>query len=103
MFGWEFPPFKSGGLGTYLHGFTKSLSKKGAKVTFVMPATGVKINPDFVNIVQASDEYSHLDEVIGLDFDFHPYVPSLSVHSYKVESDKSKSSRRRSCFQKEMA
>ncbi len=87
MLGWEFPPFKSGGLGTYLYGFTKSLSKKGAKVTFVMPSAGVKINPGFVNIVQTSDKYSHLDEVIGLDFDFHPYVPSLSLSSANQEED----------------
>lgn len=37
MFGWEFPPFNSGGLGVACQGLTKSLSERGFKVTFVMP------------------------------------------------------------------
>jgi hypothetical protein len=37
MFGWEFPPFNSGGLGTACLGLTKALSRKGT-VTFVLPA-----------------------------------------------------------------
>ncbi len=38
MFGWEFPPIYSGGLGTLCHGLTKGLSEKGIDVTFVMPS-----------------------------------------------------------------
>ncbi len=83
MFGWEFPPFKSGGLGTYLHGFTKALSKKGINVTFVMPSAGVKIKPGFVEVVQAED-YSHLDVVEIEGFLFHPYIPSVSLKDYNV-------------------
>src|SRR4051812_28381160 len=37
MFGWEFPPFNSGGLGVACHGLTRSLSERGFNVTFVMP------------------------------------------------------------------
>ncbi|NOZ80220.1 MAG: glycosyltransferase family 4 protein [DPANN group archaeon] len=37
MFGWEFPPFSSGGLGTACKGLTDGLSQKGVKVTFVIP------------------------------------------------------------------
>lgn len=39
MFGWEFPPFNSGGLGVACLGLTKALSELGARVTFVMPKT----------------------------------------------------------------
>ena len=50
MFGWEFPPFKSGGLGTACQDLTKGLASFNSKVTFVMP-----INPgssvDFVDLV----------------------------------------------------
>lgn len=80
MLGWEFPPFKSGGLGTYLYGFTKSLVGKGVKVTFVMPSTGIKINPGFINVVQAED-YGHMDVVEIEGFGLHPYIPSLSFDS----------------------
>lgn len=38
MFGWEFPPHISGGLGTACYGLTKSLSRFGdVEVTFVVP------------------------------------------------------------------
>jgi glycosyltransferase involved in cell wall biosynthesis len=37
MFGWEFPPFNSGGLGTACHGLTRALSSKNVPITFVLP------------------------------------------------------------------
>ncbi|MFH1850061.1 MAG: glycosyltransferase family 4 protein [archaeon] len=48
MFGWEFPPLSSGGLGTACYGLTKGLSNEGVSVSFVLPAA----HPD--------SEYSHL-------------------------------------------
>jgi len=37
MFGWEFPPHNSGGLGVACYGLTRALSLAGFQVTFVMP------------------------------------------------------------------
>jgi len=37
MYGWEFPPHKTGGLGTACYGLTKGLSKQGVDITFVVP------------------------------------------------------------------
>ncbi|MDD3876166.1 MAG: glycogen/starch synthase, partial [Bacteroidales bacterium] len=37
MFGWEFPPHISGGLGTACYGLTKALLKQGVDVLFVVP------------------------------------------------------------------
>ncbi len=37
MFGWEFPPFISGGLGTACFGITKSLAAHGIGIIFVLP------------------------------------------------------------------
>lgn len=37
MFGWEFPPFNSGGLGVACEGLTKALSASGVNLTFVLP------------------------------------------------------------------
>jgi len=39
MFGWEFPPYSSGGLGTACYGLVKGLSNKGVDVVFVAPKT----------------------------------------------------------------
>jgi len=37
MFGWEFPPFNSGGLGTACHGLTRALIDASVDVKFVLP------------------------------------------------------------------
>jgi glycosyltransferase involved in cell wall biosynthesis len=37
MLGWEFPPYKTGGLGTACYGLTKGMSKEGVDITFVVP------------------------------------------------------------------
>lgn len=37
MFGWEFPPHISGGLGTACYGLTKALTEHGTEVLFVVP------------------------------------------------------------------
>lgn len=37
MFGWEFPPFNSGGLGVACWGITQGLSDQGTNVLFVLP------------------------------------------------------------------
>ncbi len=39
MFGWEFPPFISGGLGTACHGIVNGLINSGVDVTMVLPTT----------------------------------------------------------------
>lgn len=55
MFGWEFPPFKSGGLGTACFDLTKGLARQGVDVTFVMPHdTGGK-DADFVKLIGTKD------------------------------------------------
>lgn len=50
MFGWEFPPYNSGGLGTACYGLTKALSKEGVEITFVLPKK-VNIDVDFIKII----------------------------------------------------
>ncbi|HKK59434.1 MAG TPA: glycosyltransferase family 4 protein [Salinivirga sp.] len=37
MFGWEFPPHISGGLGTACYGLTKGLASHGVEIDFVVP------------------------------------------------------------------
>ncbi|MBO7446059.1 MAG: glycosyltransferase [Bacteroidales bacterium] len=55
MFGWEFPPHISGGLGTACYGLTKGLSINGVDVTFVMPKASGDEDPTYVRVVNASD------------------------------------------------
>lgn len=52
MLGWEFPPFRSGGLGTHCYHLTKSLSALGAKITFLMPKNPYHIKSKHMRIVE---------------------------------------------------
>lgn len=52
MVGWEFPPFRSGGLGTHCYHLTKSLAKLGVQITFLMPKNPFKIQSDYMKIVE---------------------------------------------------
>lgn len=40
MFGWEFPPMHSGGLGVACEGLVKGLAKNDVKITLVLPHSG---------------------------------------------------------------
>lgn len=53
MFGWEFPPYNSGGLGTACYGLTKGLNNHGTKVTFVLPKQYPRMKSDFVKLISA--------------------------------------------------
>ncbi|RMD67127.1 glycosyltransferase family 1 protein [Candidatus Pacearchaeota archaeon] len=57
MFGWEFPPYNSGGLGTACKGLAKALAKKGAKIFFVMPRK-VDVDADYLEFIFA-DKSKH--------------------------------------------
>jgi len=53
MFGWEFPPFNSGGLGTACFGLARALAEENASVTFVLPRK-IDIDVSFAKMVFAS-------------------------------------------------
>ena len=55
MFGWEFPPHITGGLGTACFGLTKGLMKHGTEVIFVVPKAFGDENREAVRLVNASD------------------------------------------------
>ncbi len=54
MFGWEFPPHITGGLGTACYGLTRGLAKLGTEVTFVVPHAYGDEDESFLNVVDAS-------------------------------------------------
>ncbi|WP_308621505.1 glycosyltransferase family 4 protein [uncultured Desulfovibrio sp.] len=54
MFGWEFPPYISGGLGTACYGMTRALARRGAEVIFVLPHVRGDGSNDFLRLESAS-------------------------------------------------
>ncbi len=55
MFGWEFPPHITGGLGTACFGLTKGLARHGIEVLFVVPRAFGDESQEAVRLVNASD------------------------------------------------
>jgi len=55
MFGWEFPPHITGGLGTACFGLTKGLLKNGVEVLFVVPRSYGDEDQQAVRLINASD------------------------------------------------
>lgn len=55
MFGWEFPPHITGGLGTACFGLTKGLAKHNVDVIFVVPKAYGDENQQAVRLVNASE------------------------------------------------
>ncbi len=50
MIGWEYPPFKVGGLGTHCYGLTHGLADKNIHIDFYMPKLRQKVKSDNKNI-----------------------------------------------------
>jgi len=79
MFGWEFPPFHSGGLGIACQGLTNGLKKTDAEVIFVLPKR-TPIPKDWMKFVFADDE-SPIKTTYFVNSMLHGYVTSGSYDS----------------------
>jgi glycosyltransferase involved in cell wall biosynthesis len=82
MFGWEFPPYYSGGLGTACYGLTKGLSNNNIDVTFVMPQGPEDIHSNHVKLIVASNLKKYTIKVRKFKTLLRPY---LSEESYSQE------------------
>jgi glycogen synthase len=55
MFGWEFPPHITGGLGTACYGLTRGLANHGVDIRFVVPKAWGDEDSSAVRLVNAGD------------------------------------------------
>lgn len=55
MFGWEFPPHITGGLGTACFGLTRALAKQDVEISFVVPKAWGDEDVSAIRLVNASD------------------------------------------------
>jgi glycogen synthase len=77
MFGWEYPPHNSGGLGVACQGLAKALAEKNADITFVLPKR-VSVSEDRFRIIFADVPNIKIKDVDSMLF---PYVTSASYRS----------------------
>jgi len=84
MFGWEFPPFNSGGLGVACLGLTRALSERGLEVVFVMPKM-LDLSVPWTRFVFAdkTDPLSEGLDIRTIDAALAPYLTSLSYEAYR--------------------
>lgn len=72
MFGWEFPPYKSGGLGTACYDLTKGLARNGVHVTFIMPVAPEGAKATFVKLIGAN-QFAKNVKVLEVPSTLAPY------------------------------
>ncbi len=68
MFGWEFPPHITGGLGTACFGMTKGLLKHGVEVLFVVPKAYGDESQEAVRLINASDVTVKMQEPAFMEY-----------------------------------
>lgn len=76
MFGWEFPPYNSGGLGVACQGLAHALAAKNLDLTFVLPKR-IGVNDSKVRFRFADVPNLTIEEVNSL---LVPYVTSEEYH-----------------------
>jgi glycogen synthase len=101
MFGWEFPPHISGGLGTACFGLTKGLAKHGVEMIFVVPKAYGDESQEAVRLVNASDisvnmkssqykEYWKRIEYMEIGSNIIPYVSPEEFERIHSQSELNK-------------
>ena len=78
MFGWEFPPHNSGGLGVACQGLAGGLASLGAKITFVLPK---KLDCEQENCEFVFANEGKEIKTIKIDSPLSPYLSSQSYCS----------------------
>lgn len=80
MFGWEFPPYNSGGLGVACQGLVNGLASAGAAITFVLPRR--------LNCQSDSCKFIFADHLSSQKVEFYPINSILSPYSEPVSYKK---------------
>lgn len=83
MFGWELPPFNSGGLGVACFELARTLADRGVDITFVLPRSK-KISAPFVKLLFAQSGGSMKVEEVKSRL--YPYARKLDSKNITLES-----------------
>lgn len=111
MFGWEFPPHITGGLGTACFGLTRGLAKHDVDITFVVPKAYGDENEEAVRIVNASDvtvdmeaseykEYWKHIEYLEIGSSIIPYVSPEQYEKMMTKDELKKTAKKSKVFSK---
>ena len=73
MLGWEFPPYKIGGLADASYYLSKHLAKLGIKISFVIPFVPKDNKNTFLKLINLFDEKDFEIIDLGEDLFFNSY------------------------------
>jgi len=101
MFGWEFPPHITGGLGTACYGLTRGLAKKNIEVIFVVPKAFGDEDKSAIRLVAAEDidvshtqteleEFWHKIHYLEISSNIVPYVDPEEFQKLIEQSEREK-------------
>jgi len=89
MFGWEFPPYVSGGLGTACFGMTRALADERIGILFVMPGLEAPREERFLRVISAGsfavEKISATQEEIP-DVEVMHFIVDSPLHPYLNEA-----------------
>jgi glycosyltransferase involved in cell wall biosynthesis len=99
MFGWEFPPHISGGLGTACFGMTQALARRNVAMTFVIPRIRGDAAQSHVRLVAASripilwgrerlESFLRRLDIREVDALLRPYLSPLEYERVRVEYER---------------
>jgi len=86
MFGWEFPPLISGGLGTACYRMTQALVNKNVEITFVVPKKYDTIWQNGSNIIGANDTMMSNEDMIYINQNNPITEDSMNMQIIKINS-----------------
>jgi len=79
MFGWEFPPHNSGGLGVACEGLAKALTRRQVEIVFVLPKK-VDLSDEEINFLYADIGTTKIRTV---DTALQPYITAPEYERYR--------------------
>lgn len=87
MFGWEFPPYFAGGVGTVCEQLSKALADKDVEITFVMPKGPDEVNAKHLKLLVADKlvpnskiNIKPINSMMKAYQSFNDYETSISNH-----------------------
>ena len=87
MIGWEFPPFKAGGLGAHCLELTKRLCKNGVYIDFYMPKSNDKVEAidEKMRIIKTSiTPTTKLDPYLQEGADFDEFFDAVDIYNLRA-------------------
>lgn len=92
MFGWEFPPHNSGGLGVACYGLTRAMAELGFDLTFVMPKK-LNVGAPWARFLFADSLFPAFNKKIQAIAVNSPVTPYVTSESYAISSAFSRKNR----------